>query len=343
MRKTSLLLAALLLGVSSSLPSQRRMRLGPTGSSIAIENASGVPHGFTSYGASIALITGDDNETGFTIARYPDLSDSSCTRTLMSYSLDSYYYPVGARGVAPFASTALGLARVAESMLQTPILGSCGTVSTTSEISLGFGLGVRLGAGPDIVALIAGRFFEVPNSGIQSLEARANLSLALGSPRTGEFQAGTVGPAVAALVPVSGRLRARGPLVGVRFRRDTRKASSVVGLEIDYAPLKVTGTCSPPGCAPNAILFAPGYEASLSPPWGRLYAEAGLLVAGFYSQGPDRGVAQGAHAGLGADVASSHLLWNVNCRVLWLTRNDGANVFGVQAGVALSPALRRAH
>jgi len=116
------------------------------------------------------------------------------------------------------------------------------------------------------VALIEGRFFEVPNSGVQSLEARANLSLALGSPRTGEFQAGTVGPAVAALVPVSGPLRARGPLVGVRFRR-----------------------------------------------------------------------------GLGADVASSHLLWNVNCRVLWLTRNDGANVFGVQAGVALSPALRRAH
>src|SRR5207249_4284662 len=127
------------------------------------------------------------NETGLTIARYPDLSDSSCTRTLMSYSLDSYYYPVGARGVAPFASTALRRARVAESTLQIPILGSCVTVSTTSQISLG-------------------------------------------------------------------------------LRR-----------------------------------------------------------------------------GLGADVASSHLLWNVNCRVLWLTRNDGANVFGVQAGVALSPALRRAH
>ncbi len=84
MRKASLVLAALLLGLTRSLPSQRRMRLGATGSSIAIENASGVSRGFTSYGASVALITGDDNETGLTIARYADLSDGSCTRTLTS-------------------------------------------------------------------------------------------------------------------------------------------------------------------------------------------------------------------------------------------------------------------
>ena len=213
----------------------------------------------------------------------------------------------------------------------------------TSEISFGFGLGLRVNVGRYVVAIVEGRFFEVPNSGIQYLEARANVSLSLGSPRTGELRAGTVGPAVAALVPVSGPLRARGPLLGVRFRRDTRKSGSVVGLEIAYAPLRVSGTCTLPGCAPNAILFAPGYEASLRPPWGRLYLEAGLLVAGFYSQGPDRGVAQGAHAGLGADVASSHLLWNCNARVLWFQRNDGANVFGVQVGAALSPALGHAH
>src|SRR2546428_649796 len=270
MRKASLFLVAALLVGAASLSSQRRARLGLTGSSIAIENTSGVSQGFTSYGGSVALLTGDDGETGFTIARYPDLSDSSCTRTLTSYSLDSYYYPVGARGVAPFASTELGLARVSESTLQTPLLGSCGPVSVTSEISFGFGLGLRVNAGRDVVALVEGRFFEVPNSGIQSLEARANVSLALGSPRTGEPRAGTVGPAVAVLVPVSGSLRARGPLLGVRFRRDTRKSGSVVGLEIAYAPLQVSGTCSPPGCAPNAILFAPGYEASLRPPWGRL-------------------------------------------------------------------------
>jgi len=51
-------------------------------------------------------------------------------------------------------------------------------------------------------------------------------------------------------------------------------------LQIDYAPLTVKTGCSG-NCRPYAILFAPGYEPSLHPAWGRFYAEIGLLLAGF--------------------------------------------------------------
>src|SRR5207247_11061033 len=79
---------------------------------------------------------------------------------------------------------------------------------------------------------------------------------------------------------------------------------------------------------------------SVRPAWGRLYAEAGLLLLGVYSEGPDRDVAEGAHGGLGIDVSSGQLTWNVNSRLLWLRRNSGENVFGVQVGVSVSPKLR---
>jgi hypothetical protein len=190
--------------------------------------------------------------------------------------------------------------------------------------------------------MLEGRFLEIPGSAIQALEARATAALALGSPYTGQFLGGTVGPALGVLIPISGPLRGRGPFVGARFRRDT-KTSGSVGLEIDFAPLQVTGSCSPPGCQPNAILFAPGYEASARPPWGRLYAEAGLLVAGFYQQGPNRGVAQGAHGGVGVDLDAGAVLWNLNARLLWLQRSNQDNVFGVQLGASLSPRLGPSH
>jgi len=32
-------------------------------------------------------------------------------------------------------------------------------------------------------------------------------------------------------------------------------------------------------------------------------------------------------------------MWNVNSRLVWLKRNSGENVFGVQVGVSLSPRL----
>jgi hypothetical protein len=340
MRKTVIGVVALSFVTTGPLPAQRRVRIGPTFSSIAIEDAAGASHSFGSYGGSVGLITGDDGETALTVARYPDLTPNPCVRDLTLYELDSYYYPVGTRGVAPFASTGLGLARVTESALQTPlpITGSCGGVSSTSELGLGFGLGVRLSMGPYAAAMLEGRFFQVPNSGIQSLEARANAAIAFGPRRTGEFLEGTLGPAVSVLLPVSGPLRARSPFVGVRFRRDT-KGAGTVGLEIDFAPLKVTASCTPPGCEPNAVLFAPGYEASVRPAWGRVYGEAGLLIAGVYTQGPDRGVAQGLHGGLGADLYSGRLMWNANSRLLWFRRNSGENVFGVQLGVNLSPRM----
>jgi hypothetical protein len=330
--------AALWLVGISSAHAQRRIRVGPTYSSLSLEDLSGSSHSFSSFGGSAALITGDDGESGITIARYNDLSTDGRVRRLTLFGLDSYYYPVGARGVvAPFAGTTLGLARVTEADLGCLLL--CGdTVSTTSQLALAFGLGVRLNVGSAAVATLEGRFLQVPGSDIQALEAVANASVALGKLHTGELLAGTLGPVVSAFIPISGPLRGRGPFAGVRFRRDTKKAGSL-GLEIDYAPLEVTAGSCTPGCRPNAILFAPGYEASVRPAWGRVYGEIGLLLAGFYAQGPDRGMAQGAHGGVGADFYSGRVMWNVSGRLLWLQRNSGENVFGVQVGVSLSPRI----
>jgi len=336
MRNSLGLAAALLLATATASQAQHRFRVGPTVSSLSLEDASGASHGFTSFGGSAALITGDDGETGLTVARYGDLALNSCERSLTLYALDSYYYPVGTRGVAPFASGELGLARVTDA--DQGLLGLCGSAQATNQVAIGFGLGVRVNAGSDVAALIEGRFLQVPNSAIQGLEARATVSLAFGSPRKGEFLDGTLGPAASFMIPISGSLRGRAPFVGVRFRRDTKKAGTV-GLQIDYAPLQDTGPCSPPGCEPNAILFAPGYEASAWPAWGRLYGELGFLLAGVYSEGADRGVAQGAHGGLGVDLYSGRVMWNLNARLLWLQRNSGENVFGVQVGASVSPKL----
>jgi hypothetical protein len=342
MRTTLLLAAVLSLLGTSSAHAQRRIRIGPTYSSLSLEDRSGSSQSFPSYGGSVALITGGEAETGLTIARYNNLSTDHGVRRLTLYGLDSYYYPVGMRGVvAPFALTALGLARVTEVDSLCVLFVSCSaSASATSQLALAFGLGVRLNLGSAAVATIAGRFLEVPGSQIQALEAVANASVAFGGVRKGEFLDGTVGPAASFLVPISGSLHGRGPFVGARFRRDTKKAGTVA-VQIDLAPLRITAGCPSTGCNENAVLFAPAYEASVRPAWGRVYGQVGLLLAGVYSQGPDRGVAQGAHGGIGADFYSGRVMWNLNGRLLWLQRNSGENVFGVQVGVSVSPSLGR--
>ena len=341
MRTTCLFAAALWLAGIASAQAQRRIRIGPTYSSLSLEDQSGSSYSFPSYGGSVALITGDESETGLTIARYNNLSTDHGIRRLTLYGLDSYYYPVGARGVvAPFALTALGLARVTEidSLCLLSIISCNASASATSQLALAFGLGVRVNVGGAVVATLAGRFLEVPGSQIQALEAVANASVALGGVQKGQLLAGTLGPVVSAFIPIAGPLRGRSPFAGVRFRRDTKKAGSL-GLQIDYAPLEVTAGSCAPGCRPNAILFAPGYEASVRPAWGRVYGVVGFLLAGFYAEGLDRGMAQGAHGGVGADFYSGRAMWNLNARLLWLQRNSGENVFGVQVGASVSPKL----
>jgi len=317
MRTLSLIFVA--LAVAGTCAAQRRARIGPTVSSISIENGSGSSDGFTSFGGSLALLSGDDGEFGVGVSRYGDLSN----------------------GVAPYASTAVGLARVLDQDPTLALLGCNTGAQTSNGLGLGFGLGVRFNFGKQSAALLEGRFFQVPNSAIKALEGRANVSFAFGSPsKQTQLLNGTLGPAVGVLTPLSGPLAGRGPTVGVRFRRDQKKGGSL-GLQIDYAPLRVRTGCSA-NCDPYAILFAPGYEPSLHPAWGRFYAELGLLLAGFPQIGDDRGVAQGAHGGLGADIFSgATLMTNVNTRVLWLQRNEpnNRNAFIVQVGVSLSPRL----
>jgi hypothetical protein len=341
MRATPWLVAALWLAGISTAHAQRRFRIGPTYSSLGLDDRSGSSHSFSAFGGSAALITGDDGETGVTIVRYNDLSTDKGIRRMSLFALDSYYYPVGTRGVvAPFALTALGLARLTEiDSLCFIVVGCSANATASSQLALAFGVGVRVNVGRAAAATVVGRFLEVPGSQIQALEAVANASVAFGAVRKGEFLDGTVGPTVSFLIPVSGALRARAPFLGARFRRETKRAGTL-GLQIDFAPLKITAGCPSTGCEENAILFAPGYERSVRPAWGRLYGELGFLLGGVYSQGSDRGIAQGAHGGLGADFYRGPLMWNVNGRLLWLQRNSGENVFGVQVGVSLSPKLR---
>src|SRR5712691_5848811 len=252
MRTTWLFIAAALwLAGVSSAHAQRRIRLGPIYSSLGLEDLSGSSHSFSSFGGSAALITGDDAESGITIARYHDLSTDGRLRRMTLFGLDSRYYPVGTRGVlAPFAATALGLARVAESASLCVLITCRDTVSTTSQLALAFGLGVRVNVGDYAAASVEGRFLQVPGSQIQALEAVANASVALGAVRKGEFLDGTVGPTGSFFVPISGSLRGRAPFVGARFRRDTKKAGTVA-VQIDLAPLRITAGCPPTGCDEN--------------------------------------------------------------------------------------------
>src|SRR5260370_42223809 len=191
MRTTVLLVAGLSLIGAPSAPAQRRIRIGPIYSSLSLEDLSGSSHSFSSFGGSAALITGDDGETGLTIARYSNLSTDGRLRRLTLFGLDSYYYPVGARGVvAPFAGTTLGLARVTEARPGCLLL--CGdTVSTSSQLALAFGLGVRLNVGSAAGATLEGRFLQVPGSALHALEAGAHASVAFRAPHNGEPLAGT--------------------------------------------------------------------------------------------------------------------------------------------------------
>ena len=200
-----LLFAVAAAGLAAPLAAQRPVRIGPVYASLSLDDGTGSSHRFSAYGGTLALLTADDDETGFTIMRYHDLATSSCPRSLTFFGLDDAYFPVGASGVAPFASTELGLARVLDT--DKGLLGlGCSAPVTTSEIGFGFGLGLRITAGKDASAQVEGRFFQVPNSAIQALEVRANVSLLVGPPRVTQLTNGTFGPAVAYLMPISGPL-----------------------------------------------------------------------------------------------------------------------------------------
>src|SRR5256714_14386542 len=176
MHKTILSVAALWLVAAAPAHGQRRFRVGPTYSSITLEDLSGNAHRFSSFGGSVALITGAEAETGVTVSRYNDLSTDGGLRRLTLFGLDSYYYPIGAHGVAPFATTELGLARVTESApaTQCPPLLCQDTVSTAGDIALAFRLGVRLHPGTGAVATLDGPLLQPTRDQLQALEAGRN-------------------------------------------------------------------------------------------------------------------------------------------------------------------------
>src|SRR5437870_1224731 len=150
MRILPLVLVA--LAVAGSSAAQRRARIGPTVSSISIENGSGGSNAFNSFGGSLALLSGDDGEFGLGVSRYGDLSNNSCVRQMTFVGLESNYYPVGASGVAPFASTAVGLARVLDQDPTLPPLGCSTGSQTANELGLGFGAGGSLTCRYEFVA-----------------------------------------------------------------------------------------------------------------------------------------------------------------------------------------------
>src|SRR3989441_12779882 len=108
MRTLTLLVIALACVPPGHVAAQRRARIGPTVSSISIEDGSGSSHSFTSFGASVAFLTGDDGELGIGVSRYGDLSSHSCVRPMTFGGLESHYYPFGPQGIAPYAPSALG-------------------------------------------------------------------------------------------------------------------------------------------------------------------------------------------------------------------------------------------
>src|SRR5437660_463338 len=159
MRTLSTILIALV--IAGHAAAQRRVRLGPTVSSISIEGSSGAGQSFTGFGGSLAVLSGDDGEVGIGVSRFGDLSNNSCVRQMTFFGLESNYYPVGAKGVAPYASSSVGLARVTDQ--DVGLLGVCSSATPTSEIGLGFGLGVRFNLGAQASAVLEGWVLLLPN------------------------------------------------------------------------------------------------------------------------------------------------------------------------------------
>src|SRR2546426_12196098 len=100
MPRTVLFVAALTLASALPLHAQRRFRLGPAVSSMSPQDLSGASHSFTGYGGAVALITGDDGESGLPGIRYGGLGTGSRRRRLTPYALDSYSHPARPPGTA---------------------------------------------------------------------------------------------------------------------------------------------------------------------------------------------------------------------------------------------------
>src|SRR3989442_11681434 len=98
MRTLTIVLIA--LAVAGNAAAQRRARIGPTVSTVSIEDGAGGSHSFTSFGGSLAFLSSDDGEVGVGVSRYDDLSSNSCVRQMTFFGLESNYYPIGPRGVA---------------------------------------------------------------------------------------------------------------------------------------------------------------------------------------------------------------------------------------------------
>src|SRR5712691_4540460 len=90
MRTLTLLVIALACVPPGRVAAQRRARIGPTVSSISIEDGSGSSHSFTSFGASVAFLTGDDGELGIGVSRYGDLSSNNCVRQMSFVALECH-------------------------------------------------------------------------------------------------------------------------------------------------------------------------------------------------------------------------------------------------------------
>src|SRR5437773_12262228 len=110
MRTLTIVLIA--LAAAGNAVAQRRARIGPTVSSISLENGSGGSNSFTSFGGSLAFLSGDDCEVCVGVSPYGDLSNNRCVRQMTCIGLETNYYPIGATGVASVAATEVGLARV---------------------------------------------------------------------------------------------------------------------------------------------------------------------------------------------------------------------------------------
>src|SRR5260370_7409872 len=132
----TLTIVLLTLAAAGNAVAQRRARIGPTVSTISIENGSGGSNSFTSFGGSLAFLSGDDGEIGVGVSRYGDLSSNSCVRQMTFVGFESNYYPIGPKGVAPFASTAVGLARVLAQDPTLALLASTTAPHTPTDLGL---------------------------------------------------------------------------------------------------------------------------------------------------------------------------------------------------------------
>jgi len=196
------------LAVGGNAAAQRRARIGPHGLIHLDRRRCRGSQSFTSFGGTVAFLSGDDGEIGVGISRYGNLSSSSWRPTddVCRVSSRILSHRRKRHRAIRVERRWVGAGARPGPLLQFPLLGGCNmSAQTTTELGLGFGLrSARKISGTRRRPRPRGGSFKSRTAPSRP-RRRANVSFAFGSPtRRRSLLNGTLGPAVGVLTRLSG-------------------------------------------------------------------------------------------------------------------------------------------